>query len=249
MSDTFGPDTRLQCVVRASPNHGDRKGRAIDAIVLHYTGMPTASGALDRLCDPKAEVSSHYLVDKAGVLFQLVPEARRAWHAGRSFWQGERDLNSVSIGIEIANAGHDGGLPDFPDAQIDTVIALCRDILERRRIPRERVLAHSDIAPGRKVDPGPRFPWSRLSEAEVGIWPDGNEASGGLVLAAGAVGAPVARLREKLARYGFDLPEGSVYDAICATIVDAFHLRYRPDAPVGQADGQTLATLDRLLRK
>ena len=249
IAHTFKPDTTLACRVRASPNHGDRRGRTVDALVLHYTGMASAGAALARLCDPKAEVSSHYLVDEAGSVIQLVPEARRAWHAGRSFWQGERDLNSVSIGIEIDNAGHDGGLPDFPEVQIRAVIALCLDIIGRHHLPQERVLAHSDIAPGRKVDPGPRFPWARMAEAGVGIWPDDDGTHGELILAAGAVGPPVAELRNKLARLGFDLPPSDALDASCCEAIDAFLLRYRPDRPAGQADSRTLRTLGHLLRK
>ena len=139
-------------------------------IVLHYTGMKSGEEALARLTDPAAKVSSHYLVHEDGRIDQLVPEARRAWHAGLSSWKGVADINSCSIGIEIVNPGHEFGYRDFPDAQIEAVISLCRDIIARHRIPNARVLAHSDVAPARKQDPGEKFPWARLAASGVGLW-------------------------------------------------------------------------------
>ena len=163
-------DSPFADAVAPSPNHGDRRGRAVDSIVLHYTGMSTGAAALARLCDPTTDVSCHYFVGCEGHIAQLVPEPRRAWHAGRSVWFGETDMNAVSIGIEIVNAGHDGGCPPYPDPQIDAVIALCRDIVGRHTIPAARVLGHSDIAPDRKIDPGEWFPWARLAAGGVGVW-------------------------------------------------------------------------------
>ena len=244
----FAPDTLVPCMIRPSPNHGDRKGRVVDALVLHYTGMKTADAALARLCDAAAEVSSHYLVDEGGGVFQLVPEARRAWHAGRSFWQGERDLNAVSIGIEIANAGQDGGLPPFPDVQIEAVIALCQDILVRHDIPAARVLAHSDIAPGRKIDPGPQFAWARLAAAGVGVWPSVRPLPNTMFMARGAVGEPVSAMRSMLANVGFDTSGGQEFDEACEIAINALHLRYRSDAPAGLADDCTHAILSALLQ-
>ncbi len=159
--------TGLRCTRIASPNHGKRRA-GVDMLVLHYTGMPNAEGAIARLTDPRSEVSSHYLIDNGGEIFTLVREDRRAWHAGQSSWHGQKDLNSRSIGIEIAHPGHDGGNPPFPSAQIDAVIALCRDITSRWPIRPARVLAHSDIAPSRKQDPGERFPWQQLHRAGIG---------------------------------------------------------------------------------
>lgn len=249
---SFVPDTALPCAVRASPNHGDRHGRGIDAIVLHYTGMPSAEAALAHLCNPAAEVSSHYVIDEAGVLFQLVPEGRRAWHAGRSYWRGERDMNSVSIGIEIVNAGHDGGLPPFPDAQIATVIALCQDLTRRYDIPADRVLAHSDIAPGRKIDPGERFPWDTLAAAGVGILPGAGPAQGSVVLAQGARGARIAALRSSLSAWGFDATPhdtDDTYGADTRIIIAAFQLRFRRKCANGIADPDTVARLHSLSRR
>ncbi|MCX7899955.1 MAG: thiamine phosphate synthase, partial [Methylocystis sp.] len=143
--------------VLPSPNHGERL-RPISALVLHYTGVPTEESALELLCSPVAEVSAHYVVREDGGVIQLVPEARRAWHAGRSYWAGETDMNSASIGIEIVHPGHADPRP-YPAPQIAAVIALAKDICARHKIARERVLAHSDIAPSRKQDPGEFFPW------------------------------------------------------------------------------------------
>lgn len=246
-SPAFAPDSPAVDFVRPSPNHGDRRGRAADAIVLHYTGMPTAEGALDRLCDPGAEVSAHYFVFEDGRIAQLVPEASRAWHAGRSFWAGETDMNSVSVGVEIANPGHDGGAPPFPDAQIEAVIRLCADVMERRAIPPERVLAHSDIAPGRKIDPGEQFPWRRLAAAGVCAWRPAAPFADGLVMARGATGAAVQDLQQRLRAFGFALEPTGVYDAATETVVAAFQRRWRPERIDGTADISTVATLGALV--
>ena len=145
--------------VAPSPNHGERLDVVgPDIILLHYTGMTTADGALSWLCNPESQVSSHYFVFEDGRVIQMVPETRRAWHAGKSTWAGDQDINSRSIGIEIANQGHPGGLPEFPKKQVDAVIELCRDCGQRWNIAPERVLAHSDVAPIRKVDPGRKIP-------------------------------------------------------------------------------------------
>lgn len=156
-----------------SPNFDDRKGGGITHLILHYTGMKTAQEALDRLTDPSSKVSAHYTVDETGTVYRHVSEDKRAWHAGVSFWRGEADLNSRSIGIEIVNPGHEFGYRSFPDMQVGAVIALCADILTRHpSILAEHVLAHSDIAPMRKDDPGELFPWRTLAVAGVGLWPD-----------------------------------------------------------------------------
>jgi N-acetylmuramoyl-L-alanine amidase len=157
---------------RPSPNHDDRgPAPRIDMLVLHYTGMPTAEAALERLCDPAARVSAHYVVGEDGTIWRLVSEKRRAFHAGRSCWAGESDLNRVSIGVEIVNPGHEWGYCPFPETQMAAVVRLCRDILARNPIPPSRVVGHSDIAPHRKKDPGELFDWPRLARAGIGIWP------------------------------------------------------------------------------
>jgi N-acetylmuramoyl-L-alanine amidase len=244
--NSFSPDSSMVDFVRPSPNRGERRGRAPDSIVLHYTGMPTAAGALALLCDPAAEVSCHYFVFEDGRVAQLVPEALRAWHAGRSSWLGETDMNSTSIGIEIVNPGHDGGLPPFPDAQIAAVIRLCADIIARRNIAPARILAHSDIAPGRKVDPGENFPWERLARAGIGIWRAPAPLSDGLVLARGATGGPVRALQVALAAFGYGIDITGDYDSRMETVVAAFQRRFRPERIDGVADKSTVATLANL---
>ena len=140
-------------------------GRAIDTLVLHYTGMPSAAAALARLCDPAARVSAHYLIDEDGSVVALVPEEARAWHAGVSCWHGREQLNDTSIGIELVNPGHEWGYRRFPEPQYEACMELCRELLGRCPIPASRVLAHSDIAPDRKQDPGELFDWARLAAA------------------------------------------------------------------------------------
>lgn len=181
---------------RASPNHDERRGAQIRYLILHYTGMKTGAEALERLCDPQAEVSSHYTVDEDGAVYQHVAESRRAWHAGASYWQGQTDLNTTSIGIEIVNRGHDWGLPDFKDVQIRSVIELCHDIMLRNDIAPEDVLAHSDIAPARKQDPGEKFPWRALALEGIGIWPDPSDED--------AVRAAGMNIEQALHDFGYD---------------------------------------------
>ena len=168
---TFTPDSSIASDVIPSANYGDRnKGRLPDMILLHYTGMPDVEGAIAQLCTAGTDVSAHYIVLEDGRIVQCVPEAKRAWHAGVAFWAGEEDINSCSIGVEIINRGHDWGYPDFPLRQIAAVIALCRGIMLRRDVPSHRVLAHSDVAPARKKDPGEKFPWHSLANSGVGHW-------------------------------------------------------------------------------
>lgn len=154
-----------------SPNFNDRDGVPVDMLVLHYTGMRTAQDALDRLCDPAAEVSAHFMIDEDGSLHTLVAEADRAWHAGVASWRGHSNINSRSIGIELVNPGHEFGYRVFPEAQISVLVNLCQGVLERHDIPARNVVGHSDIAPSRKEDPGELFPWKRLAASEIGLWP------------------------------------------------------------------------------
>ena len=240
------PDSRFAARHFASPNHGERK-TGIDAMVLHYTGMDSGEAALRWLCNPQSEVSCHYLVGEDGHVLQLVPEARRAWHAGRSFWAGETDMNSRSIGIEIVNPGHAGGAPDFPAAQISATIALCRDIVARHGLRPQRILAHSDIAPGRKQDPGERFPWADLHAAGVGHLVPAHPVADGPCLSPGASGPPVKALQAMLALYGYGLACSGTYDAGTQAVVAAFQRHFRPAHVDGIADASTLATLRDLI--
>ncbi|MFN3912558.1 N-acetylmuramoyl-L-alanine amidase [Hyphomonas sp.] len=218
-----------------SPNHDARRHK-VDLLVLHYTGMQSGQAALDRMRDPEAKVSAHYMVWEDGRIVQLVEDSRRAWHAGVSSWNGDDDLNSRSIGIEIVNGGHDfplpgGALPPYPDVQIDAVISLAQTLVTRHDIPQSRVVAHSDIAPKRKIDPGEHFPWPRLAAAGIGLWPE--EASG-----AGCVwmGGDPGGLNRQLGAIGYDISDVSA-------ALRAFQRRFLPDAVTGLADARTLRRL------
>ncbi|MCB1508769.1 MAG: N-acetylmuramoyl-L-alanine amidase [Hyphomicrobiaceae bacterium] len=215
-------------------------------IVLHYTGMRTGEEALQRLVDRDVKVSAHYLVEEDGRIFLMVDEARRAWHAGVSFWQGERDINAVSIGIEIVNPGHEWGYRSFPVAQIEAVIALIRDIRSRHGVPDARILAHSDIAPDRKQDPGELFPWDRLFHAGIGRWVPPVPITQGPCHGPGSEGQPVRAIQALLSAFGYDAPLTGVYDAPTAAIVTAFQRHFRPERVDGVMDVSTLMTLKAL---
>jgi len=220
--ETFTPDSSIASEVIASPNYGERNaGRQPDMIVLHYTGMADTEGAIARLCTAATKVSAHYIVLEDGRVVQSVPEQKRAWHAGESFWGGEEDINSCSIGIEIANGGHDFGYPDFPLRQIAALIALCRGIMLRRKVPAHRVLAHSDVAPSRKKDPGEKFPWHSLANSAVGHWvqPAPIIHAGSLTL--GTMSDDVRNMQMALARYGYGVPISGEFDGSTMEVVSA----------------------------
>jgi N-acetylmuramoyl-L-alanine amidase len=217
----------VNIVQRSSPNHDGRGGASIDMLVLHYTGMQTAEAALEKLCDPASKVSAHYTVDEDGTVYAHVPEDRRAWHAGVSHWAGATDINARSIGVEIVNPGHEFGYRAFPEAQIAALIELAQGILVRHPIPAARVLGHSDVAPARKEDPGEQFPWQRLAEAGVGVWPQ-------------AIASDLGP--EALSRFGYD-PAAPQDRAITA-----FQRHFRPGKLDGQWDGECAGLLAWLLR-
>jgi N-acetylmuramoyl-L-alanine amidase len=243
----FFPDSSLVESVAPSPNVDEREGGDPNIILLHYTGMETAEAALERLRDPVARVSSHYFVHENGNIVQMVPEAKRAWHAGVSSWTGETDINSRSIGIEIVNPGHDFGYPDFPIRQVAAVIALCRGIIARRNIARDRVLAHSDVAPARKQDPGEKFPWRLLAESGVGLWVEPVPITDWLSLVPGDTGETVSDLQKSLAEFGYGVPVSGDYDEMTKTVVTAFQRHFRPAQVDGMADTSTRETLRKLL--
>lgn len=222
-------------IQRPSPNHDPRPADTpVDMLVLHYTGMPTMQEALERLRDPAAKVSAHYLIDEDGTVFALVDEDLRAWHAGVSFWRGHRDINARSVGIELVNPGHEFGYRPFPAAQMTALVALAKGILARHPIPPRNVVAHADVAPNRKEDPGELFDWRGLAAQGIGLWPgESEEASGEADLAA-------ARL---LSRWGYDVADADA----TRTALAAFQRHFRPSRHDGQADGETLAKLRRLL--
>lgn len=213
----------MEVVERPSPNFGDRRnGGRIDLIVLHFTAMADAEAALTRLCDPEAEVSAHYLIAKDGTIHRVVDEAKRAWHAGQGCWAGHEDVNSRSIGIELDN---DGTEP-FADALMDSLEELLADILERHDLPAKAVIAHSDLAPGRKHDPGEKFDWQHLADVGLSVWPDP---------------APDGDFMKNAAYFGYPVETGQ------SAVLDAFRQRFRPGAsgPLDVADRAMMAGLAR----
>ena len=243
------PDSCVVAEVRESPNHGERRGDSKpDMILLHYTGMANAEDAVAKLCTRGTDVSAHYVVMEDGYVIQCVPEARRAWHAGAAMWEGESDINSRSIGIEIANPGHDRGYPDFPRRQIAAVTTLCRSIFTRHRIPAWRVLGHSDVAPARKQDPGEKFPWRLLSESGIGLWVNPAPITeGGAVFVLGESDPAIREMQELLGRYGYDIAVSGSYDLATRDVIAAFQRHFRPARVDGVADASTIATLKALL--
>ena len=247
----------MKIIQSPSPNQNDRRF-PIDMLVLHYTGMEDGLSALHRMQDPEAQVSAHYMVEENGDIYQLVPDEKRAWHAGVSIWQGDGDLNSRSVGIEIVNGGHnvpltDGSLPPFTRIQINAVIELSNTIIERHGIPQSRVVGHSDIAPERKDDPGEHFPWEELSARGVGLWPDQptdseiHEAAETRVdLEPGSNGGPVLRLQDQLRMIGYGLDLTSEYDEVTQKTVTAFQRRWYQQKVSGVADIATQLLIDRV---
>ncbi|MGE3874278.1 MAG: N-acetylmuramoyl-L-alanine amidase [Parvibaculaceae bacterium] len=231
-----------------SPNVDPRAaGKAVRILLLHYTDMVSAGEACAWLCNPLSKVSCHYLVDVDGRITQMVDEDMRAWHAGQSMWKGERDINSTSIGIEIQNLGHDHGYPDFPQAQMAAVAALGRDIVARHAIPAEHVLAHSDVAPRRKRDPGEKFDWRWLHEQGLGHWVAPRPIGGGQFLQEGGMGDAVEALQAMLALYGYGIEITGDFDRETSTVVTAFQRHFRPARIDGIADLSTIETLRRLI--
>ena len=214
-----------------SPNWNERR-LPVSMVVLHYTGMPTADEALERLTDAKSEVSAHYLIDEAGTVTRLVPEDKRAWHAGRAYWRGITDVNSASVGIELVNPGHEWGYRPFPQAQMEALIPLLADVVKRHKIPYANVVGHSDVAPARKEDPGELFDWALLARYKL------------------ALPVPKPRMRLvydndsalylALERFGYDIADGHA-------ALRAFQRRWRPKRIDGEIDGEIGALLFELL--
>ena len=219
----------MHLIDRPSPSQGARRGGATpDLVVIHHTAMDTAAAALDRLCDPGSEVSAHYLIGEDGTVWRLVAEDRRAWHAGAGAWGDVSDVNSRSIGIELANPGPLAGLPPFAAPQMAALEVLLADILARWAIPPERVIAHSDAAPGRKTDPGPKFDWQRLARSGLSVWPEPAAAAGDFWANAH--------------RFGYRMAAGP---GEAETLLAAFRLRFRPGqtGPVDDTDRALIADL------
>ncbi len=232
-----------------SPNFDERpQGRTVDILVLHYTGMPSAEAALQRLREPAAKVSAHYLVDEDGEVFRLVAEGKRAWHAGVSYWAGASDINARSIGIEVVNPGHEWGYRPFPAIQMGAVRDLADTILGRHLIPPHRVLAHSDVAPERRQDPGELFDWSQLAAVGIGIMPCHTSApKESAALGPGDRGGAVEALQLKLQRFGYGLAISGIYDGVTEHVMQAFQRHFRPGRIDGVADAECETALDDLL--
>jgi N-acetylmuramoyl-L-alanine amidase len=237
----------MDVIEAPSPNFGPRAKGPPHMLVLHYTGMPTGEAALARMRDPATEVSAHYMVEEDGRVFRLVPEERRAWHAGKSSWRGETDVNSASIGVEIVNPGHEFGYRPFPEPQVAAVTALVGDIRTRWTIEDVDIVGHSDVAPDRKQDPGELFPWARLAQAGHGLWVE-TAAAPGAPLGEGEEGAAVFALQAGFTRLGYVNPPDGKFDAHTAAVVRAFQRHWRPERVDGIADGETRARLIALLR-
>jgi N-acetylmuramoyl-L-alanine amidase len=243
----FAPDF-ARAIMRPSPNFGERRGcERPSLIILHYTGMETGQAAEDWLCSPQSEVSSHYLVHEDGCVVQMVPEADRAWHAGRSIWGGNADINSHSVGIEIVNRGHFLGYTPFPEPQIAAVTDLCRDIATRYTMMPQDVLAHSDVAPGRKIDPGELFPWAALHAAGVGHFVPPEPIRDERPFALGTGAPEVLQTQRMLADYGYGIALSGVLDEASRIVVEAFQRHFRPERVDGLIDQSTRRTLSRLL--
>lgn len=248
MIDTLKePDSPLVGNLHPSPNIEPRiGGKKPTILLLHYTGLPTAAKAIEVLSRTDCNVSCHYVVDEDGRITQMVAERDRAWHAGVSFWAGETDINSASIGIEIQNPGHQGGYPDFSETQMRAIIALSKDIIARHAIPAARVLAHSDVAPARKIDPGEKFDWAGLAAAGVGHWvPPSPLEVGGPGLEED--GPAIAEAQMLLAAYGYGVETHGIFDEATRSVVRAFQLHFRPARPDGRLDRSTRDTLARLV--
>jgi len=235
----------VRTVAHPSPNHDARhSGARIEILLIHYTGMATAQAALARMSDPESKVSAHYTIDEDGTVYALVPEDRRAWHAGEAAWRGVTDVNGLSVGIELVNPGHELGYRKFPDAQMEALATLAADIVARHRIPPRHVLGHSDVAPLRKTDPGELFDWSRLAAAGVGLWPFTEAAIGmadGPVLDAGARDPAVAAAQDLLSRYGYRTPASAMLDEETMAVLSAFQRHFRPARVDGRLDTETVA--------
>lgn len=226
-----------------SPNFDERKGQAVDMLVLHYTDMTSTMAAVEHLCKIESGVSSHYVVGEDGEVFKLVEEDKRAWHAGESHWRGHNTINSRSIGIEIANPGHSNGYRPFPEAQMISLIELCHGILARHDIPARNVVGHSDVAFLRKMDPGELLDWPRLARAAIGLFPFGAKPMVGSELTRGDNGKKVIRLQTSLSNWGYGLKLDGDYGPKTESCVTAFQRHYRPEKVDGSWDDECAGLL------
>ena len=217
---------------KESPNFSERPpGFDIDLLLLHYTGMESAEAAIERLCDPEAKVSSHYVIDQDGTTVCLVPEDKTAWHAGQSCWEGKIGMNQRSIGIELVNPGHEFGYQDFPDAQMNALVELSTGILARHPIPRRFVLGHSDVAPMRKEDPGEKLDWKGLADKGIGLWPQATDME--------PIDGTIREVQIALRNIGYCVPVDGEDTVVYRSILKAFQRHWRPKTVDGKADKDT----------
>jgi|TARA_A200000113_G_scaffold85593_1_gene76226 N-acetylmuramoyl-L-alanine amidase len=250
----------MQMIECLSPNFNPRPGEGeVNMLIMHTTCMADTQSALDRLCDPASKVSAHYVIDEVGQVYHLVDERERAWHAGVAFWDGVTDVNGCSIGIEIAHPGPDenGEGPEFPSHQWQALINLSQDIIGRHPIPAHRVLAHSDVAPSRKTDPGPLFDWQGLAKKGVGLWSDYGEKDLASLSSTDLFElAPlqitgnepeksqkVEQLQHALRAYGYQITPDGVYGPATQTVMRAFQVHFRSERIDGIADAVCCARL------
>ncbi len=245
----FAPDTTLACAVVPAVNVEPRREGVLPRyLILHYTGMSSGAKAVQWLACAQSRVSCHYVIDENGEITQLVPEALRAWHAGVSLWAGNSDINSASIGIEIQNPGHEDGYPEFPARQMAAVAALSRDIVIRHGLRPRDVLAHSDVAPARKIDPGEKFDWRFLYREGVGHWVEQVAVEADDPgFERGYFGPAVREVQAALRRYGYGVEVTGTLDSATSFALRAFQLHFRPGRIDGRLDRSTLATLHKLI--
>jgi N-acetylmuramoyl-L-alanine amidase len=219
-----------------SPNFDERPNhQCLDLIIIHYTGMEKVKEALTRLCDPLAKVSAHYLIDQKGQCYQLVDDQKRAWHAGVSYWQGIRDINGISLGIELDNGGHDGGLPFFPESQIQALVSLLISLSQKYHINKKKIIGHSDVAPLRKMDPGELFPWLTLHQYGFGLWPASTSQQ--------AVPQSIFEVQKILRIIGYDCPLNGIIDHQTEAVIRAFQRHFTPNEITGTLTSQLKDTL------
>ncbi len=245
MTDLIMPET----VATPSPNWNERPpvgpdgGVLIDTVVLHYTGMTSATEALERLCLPESEVSAHFLIEEDGKIHQLVHPDHRAWHAGVSCWQGRDNLNHTSIGIELVNPGHEFGYCPFPEDQVASLVSLLKVLARRYHIPQDRYLGHSDIAPGRKQDPGELFPWQRLAGQKFGLTATYQRNDKTIIAKKGMVSTEIASLNKSLRIIGYPVTQGEVFSQQTHDALQAFQQHWRQEEVSGCLDSGTLSAI------
>jgi len=231
-----------------SPNFSSRNGVPVSLLVLHYTGMQSGKAAISRLCEAAAQVSAHYVVDEDGSIYPIVDESDCAWHAGVSYWRGHRNVNNISVGIEIVNPGHEWGYRAYPGVQMQAVAKLSRQIISRHAILPCNIVAHSDIAPQRKEDPGELFDWQWLAGEEVGLWPEVRIQNAEFrKLKSGDNGGAVLEMQKSLALYGYEVPQNSIFDDSTKKVAIAFQRHFRQNNIAGEWDSECHAKLNALL--